>query len=146
MSNGESLTTPAQLLQRIITTSAGMVLGVVIVWTVSSVAELRTDVDVMQSRKYPPKWASDKLKFLEDEQRRCQMQIDRLESQHDGVEQQPLRPYSLSEPDVYDDLMTEDFGYDNVCFLGAECRDDSDCNSGGGDCYCDGGYCTNGDA
>ena len=104
MANNESLTTPAQLLQRIITTSAGMVLGVVVVWTVASVAELRTDVDVIQSKEYPPRYIKERITTLGEEAKRCQQQIDRLETFHDGIEQQPLRPYS------YEHKSSEDYG------------------------------------
>ena len=132
----ENLTTPAQLLQRVITTSAGAVLAVILIWQVSTLADVKERLHVMESRTYPPRYVTDKLSFLNEEQRRCQMQIDRLEGLHPGVTSKGLPPYSLKSGETFD------LGYDGGCFLGAECRTDSDC----GECYCDGGYCTNGDA
>ena len=95
----DELTTPAQLLQKIITTSAGMVLGVVIVWTVATVANLQERLSVMESRNYPPRYITEKIKFLDEEQRRCQMQIDRLEERHHDIRAKSLKPYSYMPND-----------------------------------------------
>ena len=131
----DNLTTTAMFIQRVFSTASGALLAIIIVWTVATVSEVKERVAVIDSREYPPRFVIDKLGFLNDEQRRCQRQIDRLETNHPGINSESLPPYSSQFN------ATEDFGYDSACFEVAECRDSADCVS----CECVAGSCS-GDA
>ena len=91
----EDLTTPAQLLQKLVTTSAGAVLAVIIVWSVSKLADVDSRMNVMESRSYPPRYITEAIQAMQTEQRRLQTQIDRLERYHPGITVKPLDPYSF---------------------------------------------------
>jgi hypothetical protein len=97
----DELTPVAGLVQKIITTTAGMCLGIIVVWGVSTLADVKERVTVIESREYPPRYIKDQIRILGEEARRCQMQIDRLESEHQGIERKHLEPYSWL-PDDFD--------------------------------------------
>jgi hypothetical protein len=86
----------AALFQRLITTTAGAVLGVIIIWMVSTLSDVSERLAVFEDKTYPPRYVTEMLKTHGEELRRCQIQIDRIESRIPGITNDHLEPYSLN--------------------------------------------------
>ena len=82
------------LIGRWLATLAGAITASMVIWAVSTINDLSHRIRVLEEQDVPPQFVRDKLEWLEDEARRSQIQIDRIEARIPGIELEPLPPYS----------------------------------------------------
>ena len=94
---------------RLVTALTSAAIFGIVIWGIN----LDGDVQLLQHQisDIPPRWLTERvadqfrdhnsdIDAIQEELKRLQRQIDRLESAHDGIESQVLPPYSYNYPDL----------------------------------------------
>jgi hypothetical protein len=82
----DELTPVASLVQRIITTTAGACLGVIVIWQVSTLADVKERVGIIESQSNPPRHVTLRLDHLEADTKRCKARLERVEGNHGSID------------------------------------------------------------